>query len=335
MPMQHQPSLYVRFCLSMAAVLIGSQLAMGAPPVDADGRPLIRKLGTVECDLVESSPFVFHGKLHLLASACVGADARGPGDSAWTSCIENLATGKKTSVPICGGFANAFVEGKIVYVTMSDTSHGKVFMQSTGDLEHWDRWTVFDLPDHTIFNTSICRADDKYVLMYEVGEPKEEAGVPFTARFATSKDLKHWTVTPPECNYAKDRYTAPHCLRFLDGYYYDFYLESMQSFGRPRGFETYVVRSKDLIHWEQSALNPVLRASEDDRKLRNAGFTPQQRERIAKATNCNNSDIDMCEYQGRLVIFYSWGDQLTREHLAEAVYEGSLSDFLRGWFPKR
>jgi hypothetical protein len=43
--------------------------------------------------------------------------------------------------------------------------------------------------------------------------------------------------------------------------------------------------------------------------------------------------MDFCEYQGRVVIFYSWGGQGVVEHLAEAVYEGTLADFLRGWFP--
>ncbi len=44
-------------------------------------------------------------------------------------------------------------------------------------------------------------AGGKYVMMFEIGEPKEQAGVPFTARFATSTDLKHWTVTPQEAVY--------------------------------------------------------------------------------------------------------------------------------------
>lgn len=39
--------------------------------------------------------------------------------------------------------------------------------------------------------------------------------------------LRQWTVTPPECNYAKDRYTAPHCLRYLDGYFCNFFLASL------------------------------------------------------------------------------------------------------------
>lgn len=319
-PIRHRPFACIRFCLSVALILVATGLARGTPPVDADGRPLIRKLGTVECDDVENSPFVFHDKLYRL-------DAR-------SIRIVDCTTGKKMPLPVKGGFANAFVDDDTVYVSTADTSHGKVFLWCSRDLEHWDSRIALDLPANQICNTSICKAPDQFVLMYEIGTPKEEAGVPFTARFAISKDLKHWTVTPLKCNYAKDRYTAPHCLRYLDGYYYDFYLESMESFGRPRGYEQYVVRSKDFIHWEQSPLNPVLRASKDDRIIRNPNLTPQQRERIAKAVNCNNSDMDMCEYQGRLVLFYSWGDQLGVEHLAEAVYDGTLADFLQGWFPK-
>ena len=34
------------------------------PPVDQDGRPRIKKLGTIDVDKVENSPVVFHGKLY-------------------------------------------------------------------------------------------------------------------------------------------------------------------------------------------------------------------------------------------------------------------------------
>ncbi len=34
------------------------------PPTDPEGRPLIRKLGTVDVDKVENSPVVFRGKLY-------------------------------------------------------------------------------------------------------------------------------------------------------------------------------------------------------------------------------------------------------------------------------
>ena len=65
-----------------------------------------------------------------------------------------------------------------------------------------------------------------------------------STEFYTSTDLKKWTLTPPECNYSKDRYTAPHALRWLDGYYYDFYLEYIRGKPyKPHGYEMYVVRS--------------------------------------------------------------------------------------------
>ena len=104
-------------------------------------------------------------------------------------------------------------------------------------------------------------------------------------------------------NYAMDRYTAPHCLRYLEGYYYDFYLEIHN------GFEMRVVRSKDLISWEPSPLNPVLKASDADKQIATKNLPDSLAQKIAKAENCNNSDIDFCEFEGKLIINYSWGNQ--------------------------
>ena len=286
-------------------------------PVDGDSRPLIKKLGTIALDSVENSPVVFKGKLYIF----MGRNK--------FHFVEH-ETGRTTPSFASGYFGNAFVDGDTMYVTVAHAKH-RVHLYTSKDLEHWESSVILDLPGFTIFNTSICRTPDKYVMMFEIGAPKEQAGSRFTARFATSKDMKHWTVTPPECVYTKDRYSAPHCLRYLDGYFYNFYLEA-----RPgRHYEMYVVRSKDLINWESSPLNPVLRESPEDRKVHNPDFTEDERKRIATAVNCNNSDLDFCEHKGRLIIVYSWGNQLGIEHLAEAVYEGTQAQFLRGWFPDR
>lgn len=315
--------------------LLGLQLHSGPPmavqfkdirlkrlgAADVSARPLIRKLGTVDVDKVETTPIVLGGKLYRCE---------------WfrnADCFHfvDCQTGETTPQFAKGWqFASAFVDGETVYVTGSQAGE-KVQVWASKDLQNWDTWTALDLPGFQIFNTSLCKAEGKYVLMFEISKPVEQTGVQFTARFATSGDLKHWSVTPPECVYAKDRYTAPHCLRYLDGYFYNFYLENV----RPSCYEQYVVRSKDFIHWESSPLNPVLRPSDDDRTIMNPKLTPEQRERVATAQNLNNSDIDFCEFQGRLVINYSWGNQTGVEHLAEAVYEGTLAEFLRGWFPER
>ena len=165
----------------------------------------------------------------------------------------------------------------------------------------------------------------------ELGEPPEVVGVRFTMRFAESDDLVNWRMLPEECVYSKDRYTACPAIRFLDGQYYMIYLEA-----RPGPtYPPHIVRSKDLIHWEQSPFNPIMIFSDEDRKIANPKLTPEERARIAESTNVNNSDVDLCEFGGKTIIYYSWGNQRGIEYLAEAVYEGSLASFLRTWFPKR
>jgi pimeloyl-ACP methyl ester carboxylesterase len=299
----------------------------GGGPLEADARPLIRKLGTIDLDLVETTPVVFGGKLWRCEWVRDGywANRR---KTNYFRFIDH-ETGQATP-PFADGheFGSAFVHGGTIYVTGTQ-GRSRVNMFASRDLKSWETWPVIHDGRYGIFNTSICQAGDEFVLMFEIDKPREEAGAAFTARFAKSRDRRAWTLTPPECNYAKDRYTAPHCLRWLDGWFYNFYLEAHN------GYEMRVVRSRDLIHWEPSPLNPVLRASPEDKRIANPKLTDAQRARIATAVNLNNSDIDFCEWQGRLVINYSWGNQQGIEHLAEAVYDGTEAQFLRGWFPEK
>lgn len=298
-------------------------------PRDAAGRPLIRKLGTVDLDLVETTPVVLNGRLWRFEWV-----RQGVGQQYWDNRratnyfrFRDPATGEVTA-PFADGheFGSAFVHKGTVYVT-GTLGRGRVNVFASRDLRVWETWTAIPAGRYGIFNTSVCRAGDEFVLIFEIDRPESEAGAAFTARFAKSPDLRTWTLTPPECHYAKDRYTAPHCLRWLDGWFYDFYLEAHE------GYEMRVVRSRDLIRWEPSPLNPVLQASAEDKAIANAKLTEAQRQSIADARNLNNSDLDFCEWQGRLTINYSWGNQQGVEHLAEAVYDGSEAQFLRGWFP--
>ena len=303
---------------------------MGARgPVDGDGRPLIVKLGTIDCDLVETTPVVFNGRLYR----CEWVRTSYAGNRLGRDYgrLLDVASGEEYG-PVAEDhvFHSAFVDGDTIYVLGTGCEDGRtggrVDAYASKDLDTWGAWPALDLPGFGVFNTSVCRAGDKFVMMFEIDKPKEQTGVAFTARFATSTDLRRWEVTPPECNYEKDRYTAPHCLRWLDGWFYNFYLEAYQ------GYETRVVRSRDLVHWEPSPLNPVLRASVEDKIIANSALTPDERQRIQAAENINNSDIDLCEFNGKLVINYSWGNQQGNEFLAEALYDGSLRQFLEGWF---
>ena len=292
-------------------------------------KPQIEKLGTIDCDLVETTPIVHRDRLFRFEYVRTGYAANDTGDSYFR--FVDCETGG-CSAPFAAGYhlGNVFAEGETLYVTGTDIWDGeRVDLFASNDMSTWESWNALDLPGYGIFNTSMCRADDHYVLMFEVGKPPEVAGARFTARFATSSDLRTWELTAPGCTYSKDRYTAPHALRWHDGYYYNFYLERIEN-----GWDQRVVRSPDLMEWELSPLNPVLVASDDDRAIASQRLTPEERHRIATAENCNNSDIDFCEYRGETIINYSWGNQHGVEHLAAAVYRGTEAQFLTGWFPE-
>ena len=287
---------------------------------------MIRKLGTVDLDLVETTPVVLSNRLWRFEWVR---------QQYWDNQrqtnyfrFRDVKTGE-TSAPFADGheFGSAFVHDGKVYVT-GTRGRSQVQMFASTDLSNWESWPVIEDGRYGIFNTSICRTDRDFVLMFEIDKPKEEAGVPFTARFARSKDLRKWAITVPECHYSKDRYTAPHTLRWLDGWYYNFYLEAHE------GYEMRVVRSRDLIQWHASSLNPVLRHSSEDKKIANPALTKEQQSRIRNAVNLNNSDIDFCDWEGKTFITYSWGNQLGIEHLAEAIYDRPVEQFLRAWFPE-
>jgi hypothetical protein len=322
------PQRCVRLALAGLMAWANGVHAGSGTPVDAAGRPLIVKQGTIDGDLVETTPAVFRGHVYRFEWVRPGYWANTLKQSYFR--FVNRRTGE-TTPPFALGheFGSAYVAGHKVYVTATSGSRSTIQMFASKDLRTWESWTVFHDPRFGIFNTSLCKAGRDYVLMFEIDRPADQAGVPFTARFLKSRDLRSWDLSPPACNYAKDRYTAPHCLRYLDDYFYDFYLEAHN------GYEMRVVRSRDLVQWEPSPLNPVLRASDEDRRIANPKLPPELCRRIATATNLNNSDIDFCEDHGQLLINYSWGNQQGTEFLAEATFAGTEKQFLRGWFPSQ
>lgn len=306
-------------------------------------KPVIKKLGTVRTYICESTPFVLNGKLYRY-EAIRGGFAKNPDET--YSQILDQETGKK-SEPFAEDyvFGSAFVEDDTVYVTGTLGNSGKqVQIFSSMDLKNWESWVALDLPDFGMWNTSICKDDHGYVMMVEIDKPAEQTGVGFTARFAKSDDLQNWEMTPPECVHTKERYSADGSLRYLDGYYYYFYCAAYSRVGAEyaseydKGYRTDVVRSADLANWDASPFNPVLISSpEEESRIADENLTDEQRGwvvRAAKADICN-SDIDFCEYQGRVIINYCWGNQKGDDHLAEAVFEGTLEEFMKGWYIER
>ena len=313
-------------CGSLALLVLG---VAAAEDTESGKRPRIKKLGTLDCDMVEVTPVVFKDRLYRFEYVRVNYPANQTGASYFR--FLDVATGKATPA-FAKGFhlGCAFVEGDTAYAFGVDKWGGStITVFRSKDLEKWEERPALTLPGWGLYHTAVCKAEGRYVMAVEVGEPPEVVGVRFATFFAESKDLLTWKLLPEECVYSKEKYTACPALRYLDGYFYMMYLEA-----RPGpAYESHIVRSKDLIRWESSRLNPMLAFSNEDKSIANPKLTAEQRKDIAQAKNLNNSDLDLCEYRGKTIIYYSWGNQQGKEFLAEAVYDGTLASFLRSFFP--
>lgn len=307
-------------------------------------KPLIRKLGTITCNnIVETTPIVFRNELYRFEvvrrkSFTTASQVCHWSELADSPCLRFIHVRTNTATPLFAEdhtFGFPFVvEDRMHVVTCagrewgSDTLH---FFRSD-DLEHWEQYAQFQLPGWRIFNINVVKKDGGYTLLMEIDAPLEECGPQnYTFRFARSVDLINWQLLPWECAFQRDRYAGSPALYTLEGdpHYYVGYLEAYPG----PCYANCLARSKDLIHWEYSPVNPVLMFDDrEDKKIGSSFLTPADRERIQNALDINNSDMELCEYLGRTIIYYSWGDQMGNEFLAEAAFEGSIREFLTGFF---
>ncbi|MFP3905336.1 MAG: hypothetical protein ACLFWB_13915, partial [Armatimonadota bacterium] len=279
--------------------------------------PSIEKLGTVECDLVEATPVVWEGR--LLRFEYVRSKYYEPnlGQPPYFRFVD-WNNAEVVSSRFAEGYVLgcAYTEGERMWAFGSNAWGGEeVGVLWSDDLQTWNSQTALNLPAWGIYNTSVCRGPEGYTMAFEVGEPEELVGQRFTIFFARSDDLRTWEVLGEEHNHTRARYAACPALRYVNGMYYMVYLEAITHMD-PTNWQLYIARSADLIDWELSDHNPVMAASEDDRKVANPDLDEQCRQRIVSAVNINNSDFDMCEYEAKTYINYSWGNQHGVEHLA-------------------
>jgi len=207
------------------------------------------------------------------------------------------------------GLASILVHDGMAYVFASrweEAGWRDVTAFRSRDLKQWESRLVIQGENEGIFNTSVCQGRRGFVMAYESDDPAYPA---FTVKFARSADLWNWTKVP-QAVFGTDRYTACPCLRYANGWYYMLYLERRA----PRWFfETYLARSRDLLHWELSAANPVLTPDDLDEGI-------------------NASDPEIVEFEGRTWVYYAVGDQLTWMNLKRAMYPGSMRRFFESWF---
>ncbi|MBQ7922184.1 MAG: hypothetical protein IJ325_06365 [Clostridia bacterium] len=295
----------------------------------------LKKLGTFEIGTVESTPIVWNDRL-LIFQAFRGKrhemmDMRDHTVSEYR--FLDIETGEETPHFAPGHiFGCCYAENGKMYV--HGCREGGRFLDTfvSDDLVHWEESTALEFADDIkVFNTSVCKGPDGYIMAIEIGGQNPIVGMPFTIVFAKSDDLIHWEMLPMEDHiYAQDRYTACPVIRYYDGYYYMIYLELMEHCFRLIPF---IVRSKDLSEFEMAVDNPIMFYSDEDKQIVHPErFTKEQIAFIQNAVDINNSDIDLCNWQGKTIITYSWGNQLCSEFLALAEYEGTEQEFLESFF---
>ena len=293
----------------------------------------IRKLGTLVEHVAEDTPFEYHDELLLLESIRVltpgnthngehylriirltdgTRDVESPEEYAACEILTEFAVGYTFGVPFIGGdtiYVYATIAEYADLATKPEVDDIHVFWSD--DLKNWKEKTVIRGDSEQLFNTSICRTDDRFVMAYETND---RTWKPFTIRFAESDDLLNWRNIPAEkALYGPDRYAACPTIRWMDGM---FYLICLELPGGPEKwwFEEHAARSTDLLHWTKSPANPVLAPEPDGSEM------------------INTSDIDFCEFDGKTIIYYVWGSQRGEEFLAHAVFDGTEREFLLATF---
>ena len=297
--------------------------------------PAIRRLGTIGCDLVETTPIVFGGELYRFEYVRAGKDmSRTRPDERPRFHFVHVRTNHE-----CEPFAwdhhlgSAFTDGGVLYaVGLRDRWHSDTLDFFRGsDPDHMVQYASVTLEGFQLFNSNVCRKDGKYILQVETIDPTLPGSIPFTFRYLESTDMTNWTLLPNDRVFQPDRYAGGPAIYTLpdDPHFYVFYLEAYPC----ERYANSVARSVDLIHWEYSPINPVLMYDpEKDKQIASPFLTPAERERIAAALDVNNSDLELCEYLGRTIMYYSWGNQHGNEFLAEACYEGPMADFIHSYF---
>lgn len=305
------------------------------------GFPHIRKCGAISpCG--ETSPFVWRdpqngGKETLmrleLMDPTYGTDPAKPA----FAMIRNCETGEILSrFGIGCYYYSLYQEDDTVYVLGTVSKPGRLCGEeirifSSRDLYNWEERSLIKNPGWQYFNTSLTKGPDGYVLLLEANQPAEYVGShPFTLFFATSPDLVHWTFLSYDKGFSKERYMGGPYMRYSRGW---FYLFSVTELPCTR-YTNYIYRTRDFDTWEVGFYNPVLMPSEEDRIISPHAFDLNEKtlENIRTGFISSNSDIDMCEYQGKTIITYNVGNQQSFYYLAEAEYDGPVDAFLEAFF---
>jgi len=293
--------------------------------------PKIKKLGACS-PYGEMTPFVWNGRLMRMELV---DPKRGTDPTILRyACIRDVESKEIISTLAEDSyFHSAYVENGAAYVLGVDMKdRGTIRIYESTDLISWTNRPLLSNKGWVYYNTSLTKGPDGYVLLMEASEPREYVGdYPFTLFFATSKDLKTWKFMDYDLGFSKDRYMGGPWMKYSDGWYYVISVTELPC----KHYTNYIYRTKDFKDWYVGYYNPILMPGEEDRIIspNAADISEELRMQITTTGfNINNSDIDMCDYNGKTYINYAAGNQLGYYYMCEAEYDGSVAEFLKSYF---
>jgi hypothetical protein len=307
---RHVPSRPVHVVCILLAWICISAAANAQPP-----KPALIKLPVNFGPAMENTPVIYKGRPLLVLN--YRDDAKEHAAIPYTKrmhlYIQDLATGQEIARFGEGHtFANAIVNGPELHVFASQGTDNdwvkSIYHFVSTDLKTWKRELAIPLEgDEHLCNCSICRDDQGYLMAYESNKP-----VQFCFKFARSKDLSKWEKIPKLVfTGQKKEYSACPVIRYFAPYYYVIYLH--EAIPGHNGWVSFMARSKDLVTWQLSPMNPVLEATQGE--------------------GCNNSDVDLFEWEGNTYLFYATGDQQTWGSVRVALFLGPMKKFYESCFP--
>ena len=301
------------------------------------GRKKIKKLGTLKPYYAEATPFVWHDELYLFEWVRSDEWTHNGNEVGYYHIVRADDGEEVSKFGNHHAFGCCYEENGTVYVHGVRGSSGwtnQVDVFWSDDMVHWQMRPAFTVPDDMfVFNTSVCKDDDGYVMAIEVGTENGShpvIGCNYTNVYARSKDLFNWELLPMDTYiFTPEQYSACPSIRYFNGYYYIIFLAYAPFFR----LMPYIVRTSDLETYEIGHVNPIMMPDDDDKKIPYPErLTQEEINYIENAFDINNSDVDLCEYKGKTVFTYAWGNQNGKEFLGMAEYDGTMQEFCESCF---
>lgn len=295
----------------------------------AGNYPVFHKLGAINRS-GEMTPFVWKGRLMRmeLFDPSMGTNC----NLTVGALIRDVETGEVISTVGAGGyFFSAYVEDETVYVLGRQRNKGDtIWIHKSTDLKNWESRILFTREGWCYYNTALTKGPDGYVLLMECSDPPEIIGQKFTYFFATSKDLYNWEFMDNDKCFCRDHYNGGPWMKYVNGWYYIIGVVELLY----QRYTNYVYRTKDFDTWYIGYYNPMLMPDADDKKI-SPNCTEKNQEfydEVRTQFNINNSDIDMCDWNGKTYINYLVSNQLGSYYLADAIYDGPMAELLERYF---